>query len=282
MGMNFRLLRADEIDVKVKQVTAKGAIALIYKTSRVDMDILDETVGADNWTDDYKEIKGNLYCGIGIRENSEKPFVWKWDCGIESRSDDEGNEKKGEASDAFKRSAVKWGIGRELYSAPFIFIKAETILDGKKYKLADPYVTYEVSQIDYDDNRKITALKIVSSKGESVYSYADKGANSNNVKPIKVPQYKPKNEEKTDDNGKTFVPITKDEIMRKYGVKNVQETIVWFEGKFGVEFANWGEDECELARLKLQEKKDKREAEERRQSGLDRLDDADLPFSVRG
>lgn len=282
MGMNFRLLRADEIDVKVKQVTAKGAIALIYKTSRVDMDILDETVGEDNWTDDYKEIKGNLYCGIGIRSNHEEPFVWKWDCGIESRSDDEGNEKKGEASDAFKRSAVKWGIGRELYSAPFIFIKAETIADGKKYKLSDPYTTYEVSKIAYDENRKITELKIVSSKGETVFSYFKNGNSNNNVKPIKTTQNKALNEAKTDDNAKSFVPITKDEIMRKYGVKNVQETIVWFEGKFGVEFANWGEDECKLARLKLQEKKDKREAEERRQSGLERLDDADLPFSVRG
>ena len=82
-----RLLSADEIEVKVKKVTEKGVVALLYKTARVDMDILDETYGPENWQDDYKEIKGNLYCGIGINE------VWKWDCGIESREDDEGNQK---------------------------------------------------------------------------------------------------------------------------------------------------------------------------------------------
>ena len=67
-----RLLSADEIEVKVKKVTEKGVVALLYKTARVDMDILDETYGPENWQDDYKEIKGNLYCGIGINE------VWKW------------------------------------------------------------------------------------------------------------------------------------------------------------------------------------------------------------
>ena len=85
MEKKFRLLKAEEIEVKVKQATEKGAVALIYKTSRVDMDILDETVGAENWADDYKEIHGNLYCGIGLKSSPEQPFVWKWDCGIESR-----------------------------------------------------------------------------------------------------------------------------------------------------------------------------------------------------
>lgn len=102
------------------------------------------------------------------------------------------------------------------------------------------------------------------------------------VKPIKTPQNKPVNEAKTDDNAKSFVPITKEEMLRKYGERHVEEWIVWAEGKFGKEFANWGEDECEMARLKLQERKEKREAAERKQRDLERLDDADLPFSVRG
>ena len=75
MEKKFRLLKAEEIEVKVKQATEKGAVALIYKTSRVDMDILDETVGAENWADDYKEIHGNLYCGIGLKSSPEQPFV---------------------------------------------------------------------------------------------------------------------------------------------------------------------------------------------------------------
>lgn len=151
-----RLLSADEIEVKVKKVTEKGVVALLYKTARVDMDILDETYGPENWQDDYKEIKGNLYCGIGING------VWKWDCGIESRGDDEGNQKKGEASDAFKRAGFRWGIGRELYSAPFIWISAEKVnlvktSNGRIYtndRLA-------VEKIVYNEARKISGLSII-------------------------------------------------------------------------------------------------------------------------
>lgn len=117
MARMFRFLTADEIEVKVKQVKENGLVCLLYKTARTDMDLLDETVGAGNWTNDYKEIKGNLYAGIGIiQENGG--IQWKWDCGIESREDEEGNQKKGEASDAFKRAGFRWGIGRELYTSP--------------------------------------------------------------------------------------------------------------------------------------------------------------------
>ena len=126
MNLNFPLLNADQIEVKVKQVTAKGAILLLYKTARTDMELLDAVVGPMNWAVDYREIKGNLYCGIGITEDGDR-WVWKWDCGIESRADGDGNEKKGEASDAFKRAGFKWGVGRELYTSPFTFAKVETV-----------------------------------------------------------------------------------------------------------------------------------------------------------
>lgn len=170
-----RLLKAEEIEVKVKQVTAKGAVALLYKTARVDMDILDETYGAENWETDYKEIKGNLYCGIGVRAAEEKPFVWKWDCGIESREDGEGNQKKGEASDAFKRAGVKWGIGRELYSAPFIFLPVETEKVGtESFKLKDRFADFNVTKIIYDENRKIKSLSIADKKGEEIFLFGYK------------------------------------------------------------------------------------------------------------
>lgn len=167
--LEIRLLTADDIDVKVKQVTEKGAVLLLYKNARVDMRILDDTFGSMNWQDDYREIKGNLYCGIGIRESEEKPFVWKWDCGIESREDEEGNQKKGEASDSFKRAGFKWGIGRELYTAPFVFAKVDTIKDGNKFKLANPFEKFSVKSIDYVA-RKISKLVIVNSKNEVIYT----------------------------------------------------------------------------------------------------------------
>ena len=175
----FRLLKADEIEVKVKQVTEKGAVALLYKTARIDMDLLDELFGAGGWECDYKEIKGNLYCGIGVKVDGTT--VWKWDCGIESREDGEGNEKKGEASDAFKRAGTKWGVGRELYTSPFIFLNVETVQSGKdskgnpKYKLAN-FPTFDVAEIGYDNNRKINKLVIKDNRGKTVFTYGVKQA----------------------------------------------------------------------------------------------------------
>ena len=159
----FRLLKESEIECRVKKCTEKGAIILLYKTARTDMDILDETVSPTNWESDYKDIKGNLYCGIGIQV-AENRVVWKWDCGIESREDDDGNQKKGEASDAFKRAGFKWGIGRELYTAPFIFIPADKLnLNISEYqgnKRASTYDTFYVEKIAYDDNRRISGIAI--------------------------------------------------------------------------------------------------------------------------
>ena len=155
MARMFRFLTADEIEVKVKQVKENGLVCLLYKTARTDMDLLDETVGSDNWTNDYRDIKGNLYAGIAIRQRDDS-WCWKWDCGIESREDGEGNEKKGEASDAFKRAGFRWGIGRELYTSPFIWInpdKAEikpTSFGGKTtFKCFDKF---SVEKIAYDEN----------------------------------------------------------------------------------------------------------------------------------
>lgn len=156
----FRTLKEHEIECRVKKVTEKGAVILLYKTARTDMDILDETVGPTNWESDYKEIKGNLYCGIGLRVG-EDSTAWKWDCGVESREDEDNNQKKGEASDAFKRAGFKWGIGRELYTAPFIFVPADrmTISTNKSGKPAT-FDTFSVEKIAYDDNRNISGICI--------------------------------------------------------------------------------------------------------------------------
>jgi hypothetical protein len=169
------LLTADDIEVKVKKVTQKGAIALLYKTARTDMDMLDRVFGADNWQCRYEEIKGNLYCTILIRSESGD-WVAKQDCGIESRSDGDGNEKKGEASDAFKRAGFRWGIGRELYTAPFTFLQVPTVSDGNGFKLQNPFARFDVASIGYDDNRRINALTIVDDKGIVVFTHGKRRA----------------------------------------------------------------------------------------------------------
>ena len=159
------LLTPEDIEVRVKQVSKSGALALIYKTARVDRRILNDTFGLFNWTSDYRVINDNLYCGIGVREDPTKEFVWKWDCGIESREDEEGNEKKGEASDAFKRAAYQWSIGEELYSAPFIFLDVATVEKNGKWYLQDPYAKYVVTHIAYnEETRVITELQISNAK----------------------------------------------------------------------------------------------------------------------
>lgn len=168
----FRLLKADEIEVKVKQVKENGSVFLLYKTARTDMDLLDETVGPMNWQSNYKVVNDNLYAGIGIRDKSNDTWVWKEDCGIESRADGEGNEKKGEASDAFKRAGFKWGIGRELYTSPFIWIGSDvlpTMPAGNGYKLKG-FPKLSVKKIAYID-KKISLLELVDDKGRVVYTF---------------------------------------------------------------------------------------------------------------
>lgn len=168
--MEFRTLRADEIDVRVGQVTKKGAMLLLYKDARADMNILDETVGCLQWQREHYEVKGNMFCRVGVFFKELDEWVWKSDCGVESNTEKE----KGEASDSFKRACVNWGIGRELYTAPTLFVPCETIGDGGKYKLADPYMFYgcRVKEISYNEKREIVRVAIVNRKGELIYGKA--------------------------------------------------------------------------------------------------------------
>ena len=176
--IKFPLLTTEDIQVKVKQCTKSGVLLLLYKTARVDAKILDEVVGPMNWTDEYVEVKGNLYCKIGIREKEDQDFVYKMDCGIESDQDD-GQEKKAEASDAFKRCATKLGIGRELYTSPKIWASIPTVQKGEKYFLENKYSRFYVSVIEYTAEKKISKLEIREEGNDEnvVYSF---GMDSNN------------------------------------------------------------------------------------------------------
>ena len=170
----IRKLKAEEIEVKVKQITAKGCLLLLYKTARVDMQILDETYTPMNWQCDYKLISDNLYCGIGIK--SSDGWVWKWDCGIESKEDGEGNEVKGQASDAFKRAGFKVGIGRELYTTPFLWASVETVEEEdyhskkKKWVLKNKYQKFYVDSIAHDGNN-ICYIKILDDKNNKIIEW---------------------------------------------------------------------------------------------------------------
>lgn len=145
----FRLLKADEIECRIAQTKPNGVQLLLYKTARTDAALLDEAY-PDQWQCDFKALDGKMYGGIGIKINNE--WLWRWDCGSESNMEAE----KGEASDAFKRAGFKWGIGTELYSSPFIWIKPEDCkIDGNKC-----LDRFKVANIEYDDKERIVALDI--------------------------------------------------------------------------------------------------------------------------
>lgn len=163
--MNFRDLTKDDIEVRVQSVKKNGLVLLLYKNARVDMNILDETVGAENWQREHYEVKGNMFCRVGINiaptidmSGSEgvayisDRWVWKSDCGTESNTE----AQKGEASDSFKRACFNWGIGRELYTSPFIWVN-----EGK-YKVNEKgqcYDSFSVEKIKIE-NKRIVGLAI--------------------------------------------------------------------------------------------------------------------------
>ena len=168
----FRELKADEIECRVSRVLNSGVELLLYKTSRTDMDILDETVGPENWQCKFYEHKGTLFCSVGIRltrEDGMPEWVWKDDAGSPSNME----AVKGEASDCFKRACFKWGIGRSLYTAPRIFVyadKCSKIVQGKNGK-QQCYDDFVVSKILINDGR-IDGIRITNnSNGQIAFSW---------------------------------------------------------------------------------------------------------------
>lgn len=165
MKLEFRDLRADEIDCRIAMVKQSGLSLLLYKDARCDMNILDETVGAFNWQRTH--TRDNANCIVSIYDEDKKQWVSKEDTGTESNTEKE----KGLASDSFKRACFNWGIGRELYTAPFIWVDASNLnmTSGKCY---DKFAVAEIKI----ENKKIVYLKIVntSKKGAVVFETGKK------------------------------------------------------------------------------------------------------------
>lgn len=155
------LLTKEDIECRIQSVNDKGAVLLLYKTARADMRILDEVFGAMNWQRHHEVVNGNLFCTISIYDPDKGQWVSKQDCGVPSNTQGE----KGEASDAFKRAGFSWGIGRELYDSPFIWISGKV---GK-------YDRFHVTDIQYDrEKREFTRLVIFDDKGKERYRLGTK------------------------------------------------------------------------------------------------------------
>lgn len=152
--LEFRLLAAEEIEVRVAQVKENGASLLLYKDARVDQNILDETVGPMNWM--RRHARDNANCIVSIWDNEKQMWVDKEDTGVESNTEKE----KGLASDSFKRACFNWGIGRELYTSPFIWIPADKMNISNYGGKLKTYDKFSVEKIAYDDKRRVCGLAI--------------------------------------------------------------------------------------------------------------------------
>ena len=162
---DIRLLRADEIECRIGMVSEKGLSLLLFKDARADMKILDEVYGTAGWQRRHEVIGGNLYCTVSIWDDAKKQWIEKQDVGTESYTEKE----KGQASDSFKRACVSLGIGRELCTAPFIWVGAsKTRMEqkGNKWVCHDKFT---VTEIIYNDNREIIGLTIINQDGREVY-----------------------------------------------------------------------------------------------------------------
>ena len=163
--MKFRKLRADEIDCRIASIRENGLSLLLYKDARCDMNILDEEVGSLNWQRSHS--RDNANCTVSIYDSEKKIWVSKEDTGTESYTEKE----KGLASDSFKRACFNWGIGRELYTAPFIW------LDNTKCKIEKTggrdvcREKCKVGSIEYSDTGCIASRVIVNKKNEEVFKF---------------------------------------------------------------------------------------------------------------
>lgn len=179
----IRLLTADEIECRVGTISEKGLSLLLYKDARADMKILDEVYGSMNWQRTHLLIGGNLYCRVDIYDEQKQQWISKMDVGTESYTEKE----KGQASDSFKRACVSVGIGRELYTAPFIWVSAGKCNIQPKDNRYITYDKFRVKDIDYNDKREIIGLTIINQDGKVVYSLNASKRQTTNIEAENTP-----------------------------------------------------------------------------------------------
>lgn len=161
----IRLLRAEEIECRIAAINEQGISILLYKDARVDQRILDETFGLFGWKRSHQCINGNLYCTVEIYDKETGMWISKQDVGAAGFAEKE----KSQASDSFKRACFNWGIGRELYSAPFIWVPASNVNIQKRREKFCCNNRFSVSSIGYNADREISSLTVVNEKGAAVY-----------------------------------------------------------------------------------------------------------------
>ena len=183
------LLEAKDVECRIQQITGNdakgyGAILLLYKDARVDMKILDSVYGAMNWQRKHTVINGQLFCSVLIWDESKNQWIEKQDVGTESATEAE----KGRASDSFKRACFNVGIGRELYNAPFVYIKLDNSEVTKNSKgKPTTYTRFNVTEMEYSREKEcFTKLVVCDEKGRQRYSLGGSKAEKPAEKPAQT------------------------------------------------------------------------------------------------
>ena len=167
MESMIRLLKADEIECRIATASEKGLSLLLYKDARVDQKILDETFGMFGWKRSHQSIDGNLYCTVEILDKETGEWIAKQDVGTTGYTEKE----KSQASDSFKRACFNGGIGRELYTAPCIWVPAAKVQIQKKDNRYYCNESFQVASITYSASREIVGLSITGDKGKNVFEW---------------------------------------------------------------------------------------------------------------
>ena len=159
--LKFPPLKAEQVECRVGTVGSNGFSVLLYKNARTDMDILDEVVGPESWQNEFFDAGGKLFCRLSIKVGGE--WISKSDCGVEGTV----GEEKSQASDARKRAGFAWGIGRELYNAPFIWLNAQTTRDNNGHYRLNEYPRLAVTGFK-SDGKNVLSLEITDMKTKAV------------------------------------------------------------------------------------------------------------------
>jgi hypothetical protein len=211
--MKFRLLRADEIDCRISTCNEWGVSLLLYKDARCDQNILDETVGATNWQRHHS--RDNANCIVSIWDEEKKQWIEKEDTGTESYTEKE----KGLASDSFKRACFNWGIGRELYTAPDMFVYAKDLKthkkDGTRYVCKD---YFKVNQIEYDEQDRICYVRVENQKTKKFIDFGTPASlteiENSNINEVKVTSL----EKRCVNDG-----INVEKVLKHFSVTNLED-----------------------------------------------------------
>ena len=218
--VKIRLLKAEEMECRIGTINENGLSLLLYKDARVDQKILDETFGMFGWQRKHSVLDGNLYCTVSIWDEEKRQWIEKQDVGTASNME----QTKGEASDSFKRACFSVGIGRELYSAPFIWIPATKCKMQRKGEKWYCNERFRVATISYKENREIQSLTIVNSENRVVYTFLQQADTSElvNQKQQKATKLSPKQEKEFQEELKR-TGVRLEQVLERYHLSSFEE-----------------------------------------------------------